>query len=62
MGLVISSCTKDLIDLDPYSQVSETVAFETPSLIELSVMGMYKPHRLDIIMGDREDMFLERSN
>ncbi len=41
MGLIISSCEEEIIDLDPYNQVSETVAFESPSLIELSVMGMY---------------------
>lgn len=51
MGLVISSCTKDLIDLDPYSQVSETVAFETPSLIELSVMGMYNAAQIGYYNG-----------
>lgn len=41
LGLILSSCEEEIIDLDPYNQVSETVAFQTPSLIELSVMGMY---------------------
>jgi hypothetical protein len=41
MALVVGSC-KDIIELDPYNQVSETTAFTTPDLIELSVMGMYQ--------------------
>lgn len=40
-ALVFGSC-EDIIDLDPYNQVSETTAFSTPDLIELSVMGMYQ--------------------
>lgn len=51
MGVVISSCTKELIDLDPYSQVSETVAFESPSLVELSVMGMYNAAQIGYYNG-----------
>lgn len=39
--LLLGSC-QDIIDLAPYNQVSETTAFTTPSLIELSVMGMYQ--------------------
>lgn len=39
--LITSSC-KDIIDLEPYNQVSETAAFTTPALIELSVNGMYQ--------------------
>ena len=43
VALTLNSCTdKDIIELDPYSQVSETTAFTTPALIELSVMGMYQ--------------------
>jgi hypothetical protein len=37
--LCITAC--DVTDLEPQDQVSETVAFESPSLIELSVAGMY---------------------
>jgi hypothetical protein len=37
--LSISAC--DVTDLEPLDQVSETLAFESPSLIELSVAGMY---------------------
>jgi hypothetical protein len=39
--LIVSSC-KEIIELEPYSQVSETAAFTTPALIELSVNGMYQ--------------------
>jgi starch-binding outer membrane protein, SusD/RagB family len=39
--LIFSSC-QDIIELEPYNQVSETAAFTTPALIELSVMGMYQ--------------------
>jgi hypothetical protein len=43
VALVIGSCSdKDIIELEPYNQVSETTAFTTPALIELSVMGMYQ--------------------
>ncbi|MGE5355554.1 MAG: RagB/SusD family nutrient uptake outer membrane protein [Deltaproteobacteria bacterium] len=38
--LYLDSC-KEIIELDPYNQVSETTAFTTPSLVELSVVGMY---------------------
>jgi hypothetical protein len=40
IALFISSC-EDIIDLAPYSSISETTAFSTPSLVDLSVVGMY---------------------
>jgi hypothetical protein len=40
IALFISSC-EDIIDLAPYTSVSEATAYSTPSLIELSVIGMY---------------------
>lgn len=40
LGLLLNSC-QEIIELDPYNQVSETTAFTTPSLVELSVVGMY---------------------
>lgn len=40
MAMVLGSC-EEIIELDPYSSVSETTAFTTPDLIELSVVGMY---------------------
>jgi len=39
--LILSSC-EEIIELEPFNQVSETAAFTTPALIELSVMGMYQ--------------------
>jgi starch-binding outer membrane protein, SusD/RagB family len=40
LTLLTVSC-EDIIELDPYNQVSETTAFSTPALVELSVVGMY---------------------
>jgi hypothetical protein len=40
LALFISSC-EDIIDLAPYSSVSETTAYSTASLVDLSVIGMY---------------------
>lgn len=45
IALVGVSC-KDVIDLEPYNQVSETSAFTTPSLVALSVTGMYNAAQL----------------
>ena len=42
LGLLFNSCEDDIINLDPYNSVSEETAFTTPSLIELTVMGMYQ--------------------
>ena len=51
LGLIVSSCEEEIIDLDPYNQVSETVAFETASLCELSVMGMYNAAQIGYYSG-----------
>jgi hypothetical protein len=48
--LLLGSC-QDIIDLSPYNQVSETTAFTTPSLIELSVIGMYQAAQIGIYNG-----------
>jgi hypothetical protein len=40
LAFSINSCD-DIIDLSPYSSISEATAFSTPSLVELSVLGMY---------------------
>ena len=40
IALFIASCEK-IIDLAPYSSISETTAYSTASLVELSVIGMY---------------------
>lgn len=42
VSVFLNSCTKEkILELSPYNQVSETTAFTTPSLVELSVVGMY---------------------
>lgn len=41
LAMVFSSCEKN-IDLEPFNQVSETAAFQTPALIALTVTGMYE--------------------
>ena len=40
LALFISSC-EDIIDLAPYSSISESTAYSTASLVDLSVIGMY---------------------
>jgi len=40
VALFIASCQK-IIDLSPYNNISETTAYSTASLVELSVVGMY---------------------
>jgi starch-binding outer membrane protein, SusD/RagB family len=40
LAIFVLSC-KDIIDLQPYTSLSETTAFTTPGSIELSVIGMY---------------------
>lgn len=41
LTLVLASC-EDIIDLKPYSSIDENAAFSTPSLVALSVTGMYQ--------------------
>ncbi|HNX67073.1 MAG TPA: RagB/SusD family nutrient uptake outer membrane protein, partial [Bacteroidales bacterium] len=45
LTMMISSC-KDIIETDPYSSVAASTAFSTPSMCELSVMGMYSAAQL----------------
>jgi hypothetical protein len=40
LALFIASCEK-IIDLAPYSSISEATAYSTASLVDLSVVGMY---------------------
>lgn len=42
-GLALfTACTEEnVLDLEPYNQISQDAAFSTPGLIELSVTGMY---------------------
>jgi starch-binding outer membrane protein, SusD/RagB family len=44
--IIFSSCEKKVIDLAPYSSISESTAFSTPSLIALAVTGMYNAAEL----------------
>jgi len=48
--MVFSSCEKN-IDLQPFNQVSETAAFQTPALIALSVTGMYEAAQMGYYAG-----------
>lgn len=49
-GIFLASC-EDIIDLKPYASVSESTAFESASLCELSVMGMYNAAQLGFYAG-----------
>lgn len=41
-SLFLTSCEEEkIIDLSPFNSISETAAFTTPALIDLSVTGMY---------------------
>lgn len=40
-GISITSCDKDVSDLQPYDRITESLAFSTPSRIELSMVGVY---------------------
>ncbi len=42
MGLFFTSCEDEVINLEPFNQISEVVAFTTPEKVELSVLGMYQ--------------------
>jgi hypothetical protein len=48
--IFITSC-EDIIDLQPYNQVSESTAFSTPSLVALSVTGMYNGAQIGYYAG-----------
>src|SRR5512137_2137068 len=48
--LFISSCEK-YSDLKPYSSISEATAFSTPSLVALSVNGMYNAGQVGYYAG-----------
>jgi starch-binding outer membrane protein, SusD/RagB family len=51
LSLMFVSC-EDIIELDPYNQVSETTAFSTPALVELSVVGMYNAGQRGFASGN----------
>ncbi|MAZ25927.1 MAG: RagB/SusD family nutrient uptake outer membrane protein [Cytophagaceae bacterium] len=42
LAMLLQACNEDnVLDLEPYNQISEDAAFSTPDLIALSVTGMY---------------------
>lgn len=51
-GLMFTSC-EDIIDLDPFNQISDATAFSTPELVALSVNGMYNAAQLGEFGGGR---------
>lgn len=52
-SLTFTSC-EEIIDLEPYNQISENVAFSTPSLVELSVLGMYNAAQIGFAVRGNE--------
>lgn len=40
-SLMLTSCEKDVIELDPYDRLTEASAFTTPERVELTVAGVY---------------------
>lgn len=39
--LMIMSCEKDVVDLQPVDRITETLAYSTPERVELSMVGVY---------------------
>src|SRR5512137_1752073 len=48
--IFVASC-KNILDIYPYSSISESTAFSTPNLIALSVTGMYSGAQLGYYGG-----------
>jgi starch-binding outer membrane protein, SusD/RagB family len=40
-SLMLTSCEKDVVDLNPYDRLTEASAFTTPERVELTVVGVY---------------------
>lgn len=40
-SLMLTSCEKDVLELDPYDRLTEASAFTTPERVELAVAGVY---------------------
>ncbi len=51
LGLFFSSCEDEIINLEPFNQISETVAFSTPEKVALSVIGMYQAAQIGDFNG-----------
>lgn len=41
LSLLLSSCDKDVTDLQPYDRITEAAAFNSPERVELSMVGVY---------------------
>lgn len=52
--VLFTSCREDIVNIEPYSQVSEASAFSTPSLIALSVNGVYNAAQMGVFNGTEE--------
>lgn len=46
-----TSCREDIVDTKPFNQVGEAEAFSTPSLVQLSVNGVYNAAQMGIYNG-----------
>ena len=50
--LLLNSCNEEnVINLEPYNQISENVAFDTKENIVLSVNGMYQSAQVGLYNG-----------
>lgn len=50
--LAFTSCSDEqILDLSPYNNIDETKAFSSPSLIDLSVTGMYNAAQIGVYNG-----------
>lgn len=48
---IISSCDKDVTDLQPFDRITEDLAFSTPARIELSMAGVYDAAQSGFYLG-----------
>lgn len=51
ISIIFSSCNDEIIETEPFSSISESSAFSTPSLIDLSVTGMYEAAQMGVYNG-----------
>jgi hypothetical protein len=51
------SCQTDLLDLTPRTQIAESVAFDTPSRVELQVNNMYAQVKSGQFLGGRYQIY-----
>lgn len=53
-SLTLVSCREDIVNTEPFSQVSQSSAFSSPSLIALSVNGVYNAAQMGVYNGTEE--------